>query len=113
MTPPTANARAQRALVDSAVALAAACAALAMFLPPLVNTTLNSVLRTVLTGLVVAVAMLLHWAFLGIGAHRMGQRVVPWVALALLLFPVGGAAALILLVWFLQERQAQPPALAR
>ena len=112
MTPPTANARAQRALVDSAVALAAACAALAMFVPPLVNATLNSVLRTVLTGLVV-VAMMLHWAFLGIGAHRMGLRVVPWVALALLRVPVGGAAALSLLVGFLQERQAQPPALAR
>ena len=113
MNSTSSHARAQRALVDSALALAAACAALVMFLPPLGHDTLHSVVRTVLTGLVVAVAMLLHWAFLGIGAKRMGLRVVPWVALALLLFPVGGAAALILLVWFLQERQVQPTALAR
>ncbi len=113
MNSTSSHARAQRALLDSALALAAACAALAMFLPPLVHDTLQSVVRTVLTGLVVAVAMLLHWAFLGIGAKRMGLRVVPWVALALLLFPVGGVAALILLVWFLQERQAAPSVLAR
>ena len=104
---------AQRALADSAVALAVACAAIAMFLPPMLGATLASAPRVVLTALVIAVAFIVHGAFLGIAARRMGQRVVPWVALAVLLFPVGGAAALILLAWFAQERQVQPSAVAR
>ena len=96
---------AQRALGDSALALLAACAGIAMFLPPMVDSTVGSVTRTVLTGLAIALAVPLHWAFLGIGARRMGQRVVPWVALSVLLFPVGAAAALILLGWFAHEHQ--------
>ncbi len=104
---------AQRALVDSALALAVACAALALLLPPLANASLHSVMRNVAVGLVVTLAMLLHWAFLGLAARRMGLRVVPWVGLALLLFPVGGAAALILLVGLVQARQVQATALAR
>jgi len=96
---------AQRALADSALALVAACAGIAMFLPPMVHATVGSVLRTVLTALVIAIAMPLHLALLGIGARRMGQRVVPWVGLSVLLFPVGAAAALILLGWFAHEQQ--------
>jgi len=96
---------------DAPIALVAGCAAIAMFLPPLLAATTASVLRTVLTALVIAVAVPLHWVFLGVGARRMGQRVLPWVALSALLFPVGAAAALILLGWFaheLQLRQAEP-----
>ena len=55
MNSTSSHARAQRALVDSALALAAACAALVMFLPPLVNDTLHSGVRTMLTGLVVGI----------------------------------------------------------
>src|SRR5574340_775407 len=65
---------------------------------------------TVATGLAIAVALPLHWTFLGIGARRMGLRVVPWVALSVLLFPVGAVAALVLLGWFAHERQVQPSA---
>jgi hypothetical protein len=98
---------AQRALADSAIALVVACAGIATFLPPLVAATTASVLRTVLTALVIALAVLLHWVFLGVGARRMAQRVVPWLALSVLLFPVGAAAALILLGWFAHEHQLQ------
>ena len=103
---------ARRALADSALALVVGCAAIAMFLPPLLSATVGSVLRTVLTGLAIAVAVPLHWVFLGIGAKRLGQRVLPWLALAALLFPVGAAAALILLGWFAHEQdlRAQPSA---
>src|SRR5574340_771348 len=99
-----------RALADSALALLVACIGIAMFLPPLVAETVASVLRTVATGLAIAVALPLHWTFLGIGARRMGLRVVPWVALSVLLFPVGAVAALVLLGWFAHERQVQPSA---
>src|SRR5574337_31183 len=96
-----------RALADSALALLVACIGIAMFLPPLVAETVASVLRTAVTALAIAVALPLHWAFLGIGVRRMGLRVVPWVALAVLLFPVGAVAALVLLGWFAHEREVQ------
>lgn len=101
---------AMRALTDSALALLVACVGIAMFLPPLVAETVASVLRIVATGLAIAVALPLHWTFLGVGARRMGLRVIPWVALSVLLFPVGAVAALVLLGWFVHERQVQPSA---
>lgn len=102
--------RARRALADSALSLLVACAAIVMFLPPLVQATTASVLRTVATGLAIALALPLHWVWLGLAARRMGRPVAGWLALAVLLFPVGGAAALILLAWLLHEPDAQPSA---
>jgi len=102
-----------RALGDSALALVAACGGIAMFLPPMVHATTSSVPRIVATALVIALAVVLHWALLAIAARRMGQRIVPWLALSVLLFPVGAAAALILLGWFAHEyrsHHAQPSA---
>jgi hypothetical protein len=101
---------ARRALADSALALVAACAAIAMFLPPMVTTTVASVPRTVALGLVIALAMPLHWVLLGIAAKRMDRPVAGWVAGAVLLFPVGGAAALILLAWLIDESGQPLPA---
>lgn len=101
---------ARRALADSALALVAACAAIAMFLPPMVSATVSSVPRTVAVALVIALAMPLHWILLGIAAKRMGRSVGTWVGGAVLLFPVGGAAALILLSWLLEEEAQALPA---
>lgn len=103
---------ARRALGDSALALVVACAAIAMFLPPLAAATAASLLRAITAALVAALALALHWIFLGAGARRMGQPVVPWIALAVLLFPVGAAAALILLGQYAHEHalRAQPSA---
>lgn len=101
---------AKRALADSSVALLAACAGVAMFLPPMLDATLSSVLRIVAVALVIAVALVLHWVLLGIAAHRMGRSVPGWVACAVLLFPVGGAAALIMLGWFDHEAPQGLPA---
>jgi hypothetical protein len=99
---------AQRALGASTVALAVACAAMAAFLPPLLDATLASVLRTVLTGCALATGLLLHWVFLAIGARRLDRSVAGWVSLAVLLFPIGGVAALILLSFFGDETTAAP-----
>jgi len=97
---------AQRALTASTASLAVAGACLVLFIPPLLERTLDSVLRVVLVATTMAVAQLLHWVFLGMGARRLGRRVAGWVALSVLLFPVGSVAALILLAWFGDEVNA-------
>ncbi len=101
---------AQRALTASTIALAVAVMGIVMFLPPLAESTLASVLRIVVTALVIAVAVPLHWVFVGIAARRMQRSVAGWTALSALLFPIGGAAALILLGWFSSEAAAPAPA---
>ena len=101
----------QRALTAAIVSLAVAVVCIAMFLPPLAAHTVDSVLRVVTIGLVLACALLLHAVFLGIAARRMGRSAASWVALSMLLFPIGSAAALILLNWFYEESaapQSQP-----
>lgn len=99
---------ARHALIDSALCLLLACAATACFLPPWVADTVSSVTRIVATGLVLLLALSLHWVFLGIAVHRLGRSLRGWLALAVLLFPVGGAAALILLGWLQAEHAASP-----
>jgi len=94
---------AQRALTASTFALVAAVASVLLFMPPFLERYLVSVALMAGNGLVLATALLLHWAFLAIGASRMQRSVAGWVTLAVLLFPVGGAAALILLSWFSHE----------
>ena len=93
----------QSALTASAIALVIAFACGATFLPPMLAQTLTSVPRTVMLALALGVAVPLHWVFLGIAVRRMGRSVLGWVALAVLLFPVGGIAALILLGWLGDE----------
>lgn len=95
--------RAKRALTDSALALVVACGAIAMFLPPMVHETVASVPRVVALGLTIAVALALHWVWLGLAAQRLQRSVSGWVACAVLLVPVGGIAALLLLGWFDEE----------
>ncbi len=101
---------ARRALAAASVSLVFALACTVMFLPPLVAQTTGSVPRVVAIGVVLAASLLLHWAFLGIAAHRMGRSVPGWVALSLLLYPVGSATALILLGW-LGDEEGTPQAL--
>jgi uncharacterized membrane protein YGL010W len=102
---------AQKATAASALALVLACASLFAFLPPMAEATLQSVPRTVLLGLAIVSGMLLHWVFVGIAAHRLARSVAGWVALSVLLFPIGGIAALVLLGFFGDEgRQPAPSA---
>jgi hypothetical protein len=92
-------------LSASTIAQVAAVGCIALFLPPLARGTLDTVLRAAATGLGVACALLLHWVFLGIAARRMQRSVAGWVGLSVLLFPVGSAAALILLSWLGDEHR--------
>ncbi len=105
---PTASERS--ALGASAAFLVLALACIAMFIPPMVTQTVSSPLRIAGTGIVLSAAMLLHWAFLGIAARRMQRSLLGWLALSVLLFPVGSAMALILLSWHSDDeaRQRQP-----
>lgn len=99
---------AQRALSAATLALAVAVVCIAQFLPPWLDNTLRSVLRVVAAGCVLAVALLLHWVFVGIAAGRQGRSVAGWVSLSALLFPVGSVAALILLNWLGHEEAPLP-----
>ena len=97
---------AQRALAASTAALAVAGGSALLFLPPMLERTLESIPRTVLTGIVLAVAIVLHWAYLGIAARRMQRSVAGWVGLSVLLLPVGSVAALMLLAGLGSEAAA-------
>lgn len=97
---------AQRALIDATLALLAALAGIAAFLPPLVQATTATVLGSVGAGLLIALALLLHWVFLGIAARRLHRSVAGWVGLSVGLCPIGSGAALILLAWLAAEQDA-------
>jgi hypothetical protein len=101
---------AQNALAAATVALIVACGSLALFLPPMLDSTLSSVPRIVFVALVLVTAQLLHWAFLGVAARRLERSVAGWVALSVLLFPIGSIAALILLAWLGEDRNGPAPA---
>jgi len=90
----------QRALNAATAAFVVAVAAFAMLLPPLSGHMLDSVLRTTFVALLLAAALFLHWIFLAIAARRLGRSVAGWVALSVVLCPVGSVAALVLLHWF-------------
>ena len=102
----------QRALRASTLSLVAALACIALFLPPLATQTLASPLRTAAAGAALGATLVLHWVFLAIGARRKTRSVAGWVGLSLLLFPVGSAAALMLLGWLDNESGAPAPAAA-
>ena len=99
---------ARRALIDATLALLAAGAAIALILPPLVHGSALATGRLVGAALVIALALPLHWVFLGIAARHMQRSVLGWVGLSVLLFPVGSAGALILLGGLLAEPEGQP-----
>lgn len=108
---PQATGPADRAVTASTLAFGSALGCAAMFLPPLFQQVSGSALKIVALALALATSLLLHWVFLGLAARRMGRSAVGWVAPALLLFPVGSAAALILLGFFAGE--ARTPAAPR
>lgn len=101
---------AQRALADATLALLAGCVAIAMFLPPLAQDTAASLPRTLAAALVALVALPLHWLCLDAAARRLGASRRGWVGLSMLLFPVGSAAALLLLSGLPSAAAARPSA---
>ena len=99
---------AHRALSASTLSLIVCCASIVPFLPPMVEGTVQSIPRMMLLGSAISVGMLLHWVFVGIAARRLGRSVLGWVSLSVLLFQIGGIAALILLGHFGDEASRQP-----
>jgi hypothetical protein len=87
-------------LQAATVSLVAALACVALFLPPLLDDTIASPLRAAATGAALGVTLLLHWIFVGLAARRLQRSVTAWVALSLLLFPLGSVLSLVLLGWF-------------
>ena len=104
---------AQRALNAATLSLVVGGGCAVAFVPPLLEPTLASLPRTALLGIALAVGLLLHWVFLAIGAHRMGRSVAGWVALSVLLFPIGSVASLVLLGFFADEPATAAPTTGR
>jgi hypothetical protein len=102
----------QRALTAATVSLIAAVGCIALFLPPWVHNTVATPLRAAATGAALGCTLLLHWIFLGIAVQRLRRSVAGWVALSVLMFPIGSAMALILLSWFRDGQRAGVPAAA-
>jgi hypothetical protein len=102
--------RAQRATTASALSLAVGGACAAAFVPPMQAATLDSVLRTVLTGIALAAGLILHWIFLGIAARSLRRSAARWVGASVLLCPVGSVAALVLMNWLIAEERHAIPA---
>ena len=96
------------ALTASTLALLVCMASGAALLPPLVDMTVRSSLHATSFGATLAVAMVLHWVFLGLAARRTRRSVAGWVSLSVLLFPIGSAAALVLLSWLDDEPMPAP-----
>jgi uncharacterized membrane protein YhaH (DUF805 family) len=99
---------AQRALAVSALALLGACAAGTGFLPPLAEQTWASTPRALGLGLALAGGLLLHWVSLALAARRLDRSVPGWLAMAVCLTPIGGAAALSVLGFFAGDRAGRP-----
>jgi hypothetical protein len=99
-------------VLQAAVAsLVAALGCVALFLPPLVDDTIATPLRTAATGAALGVALLSHWIFLGMAARRLQRSVPAWVGLSVLVFPIGSVLSLVLLSWFSDASAARsgPP----
>lgn len=102
------NDPARRALTASTLSLAVCGVCVAAFLPPMLQSTVQSTLRTALFAAVLGASLVLHWVWLASAARRMGRPVPGWLALSVLLFPVGSAAALLLLSGIRQARHQAP-----
>lgn len=96
------------ALAVSTLALLVCMASGAALLPPLVDVAARSTLHATSFGATLVLAMAVHWIFLAIAARRMQRSIAGWVSLSVLLFPIGSAAALVLLNWLDHEPMPAP-----
>ncbi len=95
---------ASRAVTASGFALLVWGACVLMFLPPFVQSTVQSIPKMALLGIAISCSLVLHLVFLGIAAKRAGRTPALWVLLAILLMPIGSIVGLILFSWFDEER---------
>lgn len=95
--------RASSALTAAALALLVGTLCGALLLPPMAHTVPAVPFGRASLLFTLVVAALAHWFFLVRAASRLGRHVPGWLALSVLLFPVGSAAALVLLGWLKDE----------
>lgn len=69
-------------------------------------------LRMTFYGLGMAASIVAHLAFVAVAARGQGRSALLWTVLALISFPVGSLAGMIVLLWF-SDRPAQPPSQAQ
>lgn len=100
-------ARAQQSIAAATVSLIAWVLCVAAFLPPLNKYILGSVPLIILTGVGIAVSLVLHLVFIGMSAQRLGRSPLLWVLVCLFLLPIASIVGLILFEWYSdQEKQA-------
>ncbi|MYN20243.1 hypothetical protein GTP81_26220 [Rugamonas sp. FT107W] len=100
-------ARAQQPIAAATVSLIVWVLCVAAFLPPLNKHILGSVPLIILTGLGIAVSLVVHLVFIGMSARRLGRSPVLWVLVCLFLLPIASIVGLILFEWYSdQEKQA-------
>lgn len=95
--------RASSALTAAALALLVGTLCGALLLPPLAQAVPAVPLGRVSLLLTLGIAALAHWFFLVRAASRLGRHVPGWLALSVLLFPIGSAASLVMLGWLQHE----------
>ena len=106
------SASASRAVTASGFALLVWGACVLMFLPPFVQSTVESVPKVALLGIAITCSLVLHLIFLGIAAQRLNRRPWLWVLLGVLLLPIGSIIGLVLFSWFDEERASMKSAQA-
>lgn len=89
--------RASSALTAAALALAVCALGGALLLLPPSAAAAQLPWRTQTLLATLAVAALMHWFYLARAARLMGRHIAGWLALSVLLFPIGSAAAVVLL----------------
>jgi hypothetical protein len=95
--------RASTALTAAALALAVCALSGALLLLPTSAAAAQLPWRAQTLLATLAVAASMHWFYLARAARLMGRHMAGWLTLSVLLFPIGSAAALVLLGWLRRE----------
>jgi hypothetical protein len=99
--------RARQPIAAAAGSLLCFAAGVGAFLPPFNHYVLDFIPLIVLTGLAIAVSLVLHLVFIGIAASRLGRSATRWVIIAVVGFPIASIVGLILFEWFSEEQDAE------
>lgn len=95
--------RASSALTAAALALMVGALCGALLLPPMAQALPAVPGAKAALLFTLAVAALAHWVLLARAASRLGRHAPGWLALSVLLFPIGSAASLVMLGWLQHE----------
>lgn len=93
------------ALSAATISLIGAAACVAILLPPLNSRIVGAPLAITVLAISLAACVVLHLAFVGILANRLGRTPWRWVLGALVTLPLGSIVALALLHWRVNEAE--------